>query len=85
VPCKQAVAERLAARRQDCGIESSLEIDDLIVARKIIPAMQAIRSADQCGRREAIALFYERYELLRETRPGDFTMSREEYGEGVYT
>jgi hypothetical protein len=66
-------------------MKSWLEIDDLIVARKIIPAMQAIRAAEQCGLREAIDLFYERYELLRETRPADFTMSREEYGEGVYT
>lgn len=66
-------------------MESWLEIDDLIVARKIIPAMQGIRSAEQCGLREAIDMFYERYELLRKTRPSDFTMSREEYGEGVYT
>jgi hypothetical protein len=66
-------------------VESWFEIDDLIVTRKIIPAMQAIRVAEQCGLREAIDLFYERYELLRETRPDDFMVSREEYGDGVYT
>ncbi|MET7672695.1 hypothetical protein [Micromonospora luteifusca] len=60
-------------------------IDDLIVQRRIILAMQAIRQAEGCSLQRAIDVFAERYELLRRTRPDDFQVSRDEYGHGVYT
>ncbi|MBM7494351.1 hypothetical protein JOD64_005573 [Micromonospora luteifusca] len=60
-------------------------IDDLIVQRRIILAMQAIRQAEGCSLQRAIDVFAERYELLRRTRPDDFHVSRDEYGHGVYT
>ncbi|WBB69087.1 hypothetical protein [Micromonospora sp. WMMD812] len=60
-------------------------IDDLIVQRRIIVAMQAIREAEGCGLQRAIDLFAERLEFLKRTRPSDFTVSPEEYGRGFYT
>jgi hypothetical protein len=60
-------------------------IDDLILERKILPAIQAIRTALQCELRVAIDLFYERYGRLRQTRSDEFTVTPEEYGDGLYT
>jgi hypothetical protein len=34
---------------------------------------------------EALDAFNQRYEQLRETRPQEFTVSREDYGQHVYT
>ncbi|WP_433649101.1 hypothetical protein ACQP2C_19795 [Micromonospora zamorensis] len=60
-------------------------IDEHIVQRRIIVAMQAIREAERCSLQEAIDLFAERLEFLRRTRSDDFTVRPEEYGRGVYT
>ncbi|MET8203745.1 hypothetical protein [Micromonospora taraxaci] len=60
-------------------------IDEHIVQRRIILAMQAIREAEGCSLQPAIDLFAERLEFLRRTRSDDFTVSSEEYGRGVYT
>ncbi|BCJ67579.1 hypothetical protein [Polymorphospora rubra] len=60
-------------------------IDDLIVQRRILPAMQAIRQAEGCSLQQAIDVFAERYELLRRTRADDFKVSRDKYWRGVYT
>jgi len=69
----------------DAAVESWDEIDDLIVQRKIILALEAIRNIQACAFRPAIDEFAQRLDLLWETRPNDFTVSREEYGRGVYT
>ena len=60
-------------------------IDDLILQRKILPAMQAIRVVNNCDLRTAIDIFSERLSLLWDTRADEFNTTREEYGEGVYT
>ncbi|MEV4756792.1 hypothetical protein AB0J86_16990 [Micromonospora sp. NPDC049559] len=60
-------------------------IDDLIVQRRIIAGMQAIRQAEGCSLEQAISLFVERYELLRQRRPDDFEVSHDGYWHGVYT
>jgi hypothetical protein len=61
------------------------EIDEMIVTRRILPAMQAIRELAACSLPQAIELFSDRYTLLRERRPHDFTVGPEQYGHGVYT
>ncbi|MFG1953515.1 hypothetical protein [Micromonospora sp. NPDC048830] len=60
-------------------------IDELIVKRRILPAMQAIREAEGCSLQRAIEVFDERCELLRRTRPDAFAVTREERGQGVHT
>ncbi|GAA2708092.1 hypothetical protein ACFY2R_27300 [Micromonospora olivasterospora] len=59
-------------------------IDELIVKRRILPAMQAIREVEECGLQRAIEVFDERSEFLRRTRPDDFAVSREEHGQRVH-
>lgn len=61
------------------------EIDEMIVTRRILPAVQAIREHTACSLPQAIELFSNRYALLRERRPHDFTVGPDEYGHGVYT
>jgi hypothetical protein len=61
------------------------EIDEMIVTRQILPALQAIRELTACSLPQAIELFSDRYALLRERRPHDFTAGPDEYGRGVYT
>jgi hypothetical protein len=61
------------------------EIDEMIVTRRILPALQAIRELTACSLPQAIELFSDRYALLRERRPHDFTVEPDEYGHGVYT
>lgn len=76
---------KLSVDVQDGRVDAWQSIDDLIVQRGVLPAMQAIREAEGCSLHRAIDVFAERYELLRRTRPDDFTVSSEEYGRGVYT
>ncbi|WUH98006.1 hypothetical protein OHR68_31555 [Spirillospora sp. NBC_00431] len=61
------------------------EIDEHIVNHRILPAMMILREVFGYGIREAIEVFDVRYRHLRETRPDDFTVSREEYGRGFYS
>ncbi|MGY1503540.1 hypothetical protein ACW4TU_44435 [Streptomyces sp. QTS52] len=60
-------------------------VDRDIVNHRIIFAIKAIREARVCTLHEALDVFAERYEELRRNRPGDFTMSREDYGRGFYS
>jgi hypothetical protein len=61
------------------------EVDEHIVKGRILPALMILR--EECGHtiHEAIDAFSVRYEELRNSRPDDFTVPREEYGKGVYT
>lgn len=61
------------------------EIDEHIVQHRILPAMVILREEYGYSIHEAIDAFDVRYRLLRETRPGDFTVSREEYGRHFYS
>lgn len=61
------------------------EIDEMILTRRILPALHAIRDLTACSLPQAIELFSDRYALLRERRPHDFTVGPDEYGHGVYT
>ncbi|SCF17618.1 hypothetical protein GA0074695_4010 [Micromonospora viridifaciens] len=76
---------KLTVVLQDGRVDAWQSIDDLIVQRRIISAMQAIREAEGCSLQRAIDVFADRYELLRRTRPDDFKVSRDEYWRGVYT
>jgi hypothetical protein len=69
----------------DAAVESWDEIDDMIVQRKILSALQGIRAVQGCDLQTAIDEFVQRLDRLWETRPDDFTVSREQYGHGVYT
>ncbi|MFB7619341.1 hypothetical protein [Kitasatospora sp. NPDC056181] len=60
-------------------------VDRDILDRQIIRAIKAIRDASGCTIHEALDVFTQRYEELRRDRPGDFRLSREEYGRDVYT
>ena len=61
------------------------EIDEHIVEGRILSVLMILR--EECGLtiHEAIDAFSVRYEELRDSRPDDFTVPREEYGKGVYT
>ncbi|MEV5750394.1 hypothetical protein AB0L00_21460 [Actinoallomurus sp. NPDC052308] len=61
------------------------EIDELIVHRRIVPAIVILREEFGYGIREAIDAFGDRYEQLRDLRPEDFTLSPEEYFKGFYS
>ena len=67
------MAERLAA------------IDEHILHNRIFPALVALREEFGYSIPEAIDAFNERYEQLRETRPEEFTVSREDYGQNFYS
>ncbi len=60
-------------------------IDEDILHHRIIPALMALREQFGYSLPEAIEAFSQRYERLRQTRPLEFTLSREDYGQGVYT
>jgi hypothetical protein len=66
-------------------IDRPSQIDDLILTARILPALQLLREELGCTIHEAIDAFQERYDELRTERPDEFTVSREEYGRGVYT
>lgn len=61
------------------------EIDEHFVKGRILSGLMILR--EECGHtiHEAIDAFSVRYAGLRNLRPDDFTVSREEYGKGVYT
>ncbi|MBO1417862.1 hypothetical protein [Streptomyces sp. FH025] len=60
-------------------------VDRDILDHQIILAIKAIRNASGCTIHEAIDVFAQRYEELRRDRPGDFQLSRDEYGRNVHT
>ncbi|MDH6129959.1 hypothetical protein [Kitasatospora sp. GP82] len=60
-------------------------VDDDIVAGRIIHALKTIRDARGYSIPQALDVFADRYELLRRTRPNDFTLSPEEYGRGFHS
>ena len=60
-------------------------IDDLIVEARIIQAIAEIRERFGASIPEALDLFDERYDILMQERPDDFTLPRGEYGRDVYT
>ncbi|GAA3067269.1 SMI1/KNR4 family protein [Streptosporangium carneum] len=60
-------------------------IDDDIIAERLISAIAVMRERFGDTIHEAIDRLAERHERLRETRPGDFTKSRQEYGRGFYS
>jgi ABC-type Zn2+ transport system substrate-binding protein/surface adhesin len=61
------------------------EVDEHIVNRRIIRALKALGDRSGYTLHEALGVFNERYNHLRQTRPNDFTVSPEEYGRNVYT
>ncbi|MFJ5901411.1 hypothetical protein ACIQFZ_39975 [Streptomyces sp. NPDC093064] len=62
-----------------------MSVDRDIVNHRIIFAIKAIRETRACTLHEALDVFAERYEELRQDRPDDFTVSREDYGRGFYS
>jgi hypothetical protein len=68
------------ARLETNGHSLSLVFADLEAA-----SVEPGYAPQQCELRVAIDLFYERYGRLRQTRSDEFTVTPEEYGEGLYT
>ncbi|MEV0353110.1 hypothetical protein AB0H88_45775 [Nonomuraea sp. NPDC050680] len=60
-------------------------IDDHILAERILPALVIMREQFGDTIHEAIDRLAQRYERLREARPGDFVKRREQYGRGFYS
>ncbi|HEY6791312.1 MAG TPA: hypothetical protein VI365_28785 [Trebonia sp.] len=60
-------------------------IDEHILHHRVLPALLALREEFRYSIPEAIDAFNERYEQLRETRPQEFTVSREDYGKNFYS
>ncbi|MBU6531770.1 hypothetical protein RKD37_001220 [Streptomyces ambofaciens] len=60
-------------------------VDRHILDHHVVLALKAIMDASGCTLHEAIDIFGLRYEELRRDRPGDFQVSRQEYGRNVYT
>jgi hypothetical protein len=60
-------------------------IDEHILQHRIVHGLKALREEFGYSIHEAIDAFSDRYERLRETRPQEFTVSREDYGKNVYT
>jgi hypothetical protein len=65
------------------NLPESLDRD--ILEQRIISALMTIREALDCTLHEAIDIFAQRYEELRRDRPDDFTLRREDYGQGFYS
>ena len=63
----------------------SLRIDADIVARRIIPAVQGIRTLLNCGIPEALDELSKRYERLRAETPEAFTIGPDRYWDGFYS
>ncbi|GAA3473069.1 hypothetical protein [Nonomuraea roseola] len=61
------------------------EIDDHILAERILSALMIMREQFGDSLSEAIDRFNERHEHLREVRPGEFIKTRELYGQGFYS
>ena len=61
------------------------EIDEMIVTRRILPAVEAVRQLSGCSLSRAIELLSDRYGVLRERRPHDFTVGPDEYWQGFYS
>lgn len=66
-------------------MEDQATTDELILAERITPALQAIMAELGCSLREAVDEFRQRYDRLRTERPDDFTLPPEKYGHGVYS
>jgi hypothetical protein len=64
--------------------DAAAEINENIVAGRMLPALIGIRTELGCSIPAAIDEFSKRYERLRAERPQDFTLSREEYGRNFY-
>jgi hypothetical protein len=60
-------------------------IDEHILHHRMLPALVALREEFGYSIPEAIDAFSKRYEQLRETRPQEFTVSREDYGRNFYS
>jgi len=61
------------------------ELDALILSGEKIHFLKSVCDASGMGLKEAITLLYERYELLRRTRPDEFQCSEAEYWKGFYS
>jgi hypothetical protein len=71
--------------RQAVQVEDQAEIDELILAARIIPALQGIRAELGCSLHESLNEFQRRYDRLRIERPDDFTLPPEKYGRNFYS
>ncbi|MFE1593533.1 hypothetical protein [Nocardia sp. NPDC058705] len=60
-------------------------VDELILAERILPALQGIRAELGCSLGDAVDEFERRYDRLRAERPNDFALAPEEYGRNIYT
>ena len=65
--------------------DRSAEIDEHILHGRMLPALKALREDFGYSIPEAIDAFSKRYEHLRERRPSEFTVSREDYGKNFYS
>ncbi|MDI3407506.1 hypothetical protein [Streptomyces cavernicola] len=60
-------------------------VDRDILEQRIVPALVTIRGTLGCTLHQAIDAFAQRYEELRQDRPDDFELSRDEYGHDFWS
>lgn len=82
--CKQVVEPTCCCQACPVDDDAVTAIDDDIVSGRIIPAIIGIRTELGCGIPAALDEFSKRYERLREQRPDDFALSRDEYPGGEF-
>jgi hypothetical protein len=65
--------------------KSGKPIDEEILQNRKINAVKAIKVSAGATLREAMDIFYDRYDLLRASRSGEFVCGPDEYWEGFYS
>lgn len=66
-------------------MDDTAAIDELILAERIITALQGIIAELGCSLRESIDEFERRYDRLRAERPQDFAQPPGQYGRNFYS
>jgi len=69
----------------DITAEQWQPIDEAIFAKHILAAVRQIRSAGNCGLREAMELLHARYAKLRAEAPDRFACTDQDYWAGFYS
>ncbi|MGY0233317.1 YrhB domain-containing protein [Longispora urticae] len=60
-------------------------VDDLILAGRVIQAVQLLKHQRERPLKECLAIISDRYDELRAHRPDEFTQPADEYGLGFYS
>ena len=89
IPTGHDLAQIATALARSCDYGRMTErlaaLEEHILQHRILPALMALREEFGYSPPEAIDAFSKRYDQLRVTRPPEFTVSREDYGQNFYS